>query len=148
MAAPVVELCEAIADHIRNFTYSFSFQVHRVNYVTSNLEDDVLTHVYIYPAQPLGSAAEIYTRGSFNRRYEVAIHIVNFIDDQDNQAEVDDALLLAHEIEQSLENVPFGDFEMMSFTSENVGRPFFEVEQTVQRNTFHTIINVEYGGIV
>lgn len=148
MAAPIVDLCEAVAAHIKSQTYSFSFNTTRTNFERSDLRDTAATNVFVYPGQPLGSATSVYDRGRFTRRYTVAVHITNFIDDQNRNKEIDDALLLVHEIEKSLENVNFGEMQMMAFETETSARPFFEMDQVQERSFFHVILSVEYEGVV
>lgn len=148
MAAPVVELCDAVVAYIQGQTYSMTFNVERVNFVKTDLSDTVTTNVYVYPGQSLSSSTRVYDRGSFSRRFGVVVHITNFIDNIDTNSEIDNALLLTHEIEKSLENVNFGEMQMMQFESETSGREFFGIEQAQERNYFHTIITIDYEGVL
>lgn len=145
MAARVVDLCEAIKTYIESQTYSFTFTVARTNWVTTDLKDSAFTRVFVYPAQPTGSSTEIGSRGDYLRRYSVNVHLTNYVD-SNSQSEIDTALQLAEEIEQSLENVDHSGFQMVRFTSQTAGRPYFELEAAVERNYYHSIITIEYLG--
>ena len=147
MAARVIELCEAVKDYINAQktlgTYSFGFNVIRTNWVSTDLKDTNSTVVYIYPAQPTGSALPQGTRAEFMRQYQVSCHLTNYVDSA-SQAEIDDALQLAEELERSLENVEMADFSMLEFESTTGGRAFFEIQPAIQRNYYHAIINLTY----
>ncbi len=146
MAALVVDLCEAVAEHLRDRVtnaFSFSFQVVRQNPAFAQLEDTRNTRVFVYPVQANRS---IEDRASTGLAYTVMVHLTNWIDGDDS--EIDDALLLVEEIEDALFNFAAAGFEMVQFSSEVGGRAPYEVEAVAQQRYFHVPIAVQFFQVV
>ena len=139
MAARVVELAQAIADYIASQTYSFTFNVERRMRIKSDLADTQTTNVFVYPMYDQGKQISVDTRDAFGRTYTVNVEIVNFIDDPNEQREIDDALLLAEELEESFENTDLAGFQMLGFGAET-SASFLEAEQLQDRYVFHVVI--------
>ena len=143
MAARVVELAQAVADYIGSQTYSFTFNVQRKMLIKSDLADTRLTNVYVYPQYDQGKVLPVDTRDAFGRQYTVIVHLTNYVDDVNDQREIDDALLLAEELEGSLENIELANFAMLGFGAEQ-SASFLEVEDLQNRQFFHVVIPVIY----
>lgn len=141
MAARVVELSQAVADYIASQSYSFTFNTLRKMLIKSDLADTRLTNVYVYPQYAQGKNLPVDTRDAFGRQYTVIVHITNYVDDVNDQREIDDALQLAEELEESLENVEQAGFAMLGFGAEN-SASFLEVEDLQNRQFFHVVIPV------
>ena len=143
MAARVVELAEAVKDYIASQTYSFTFNVLRRMLIQSDLATTQTTSVYVYPMYDQGKQVAVDTRDAFGRTYTINVHIVNFVDDPSEQNEIDDALLLAEELEESLENVEQAGFAMLGFGAET-SASFLEIDQLQERHTFNVVIPIIY----
>ena len=146
MAARVVELKQAIADYIESSTYSFTFNTNSTYPIKIDLAETRLTNVWVYPLWPTGKRLTVNTRGTVLKQYLMNVEITNYIDNPDNQSEIDDALLLAEELEDSLDNVPQADFKFTEFAAEPGGQPFADFEKLGGRNYFHVPIGVLYVG--
>ena len=143
MAARSVELAEAVASYIASQQYPFSFNVRRRMIVQSDLATTATTNVYVYPMYEQGKQLPVDTRHDFGRQYTIIVHITNFVDDLDTQAEVDDSLELAEVLEESLENVSQAGFAMLGFGAEQ-SASFLEIDSLHNRNFYHVTIPLVY----
>ena len=143
MPARVVELAQAVADYISGQTYSKSFTAQRKMLVRSDLKDTRLTQIFIYPQYDQGKQLPVDTRDAFGRTYTIIVHIVNFVDNPNEQDEIDISLLLAEEVEGSLENIEQAGFAMLGFGAEQ-SASFLEEGQLQERMTYNVVIPVVY----
>ena len=115
MAARVVEICDALAAYISSQTYSYTFNVERVNPAHQRLEATPFTTLYIYPGPEGPSTA---TRNKWQHVYSATIHLVNYVDTV-GQQEIDDVFALMEEIIDSVKDARISGRHLQEFGTED-----------------------------
>ena len=131
MPARVVELCDAIAEYVAAFTYSFTLDVRRANPAHYRLEDSPLTTLFVY-AGPEGPTTA--TRNKWLHTYSATLQLLNYVDDQVGQSEIDNTFWLMEQIVDSLKAPRMAGMSVLEFSTEDNPEDPYVSDRLIQFN--------------
>lgn len=141
MAARVVELLQDLATFIGTpGRYSNSFNIVLGYPAVERMERTATTNCFIYPGMSSRSRG---TRKHFVVTYSGVIHLVNFLD-TGTLDELNTALALAEEIEESLADEQMAGMHLMAYGTEDNPEELFDTDIAEQRNYVQIPKRAEY----
>ena len=140
MAAKATQISQAVTEHLE--TAGLDIMVERKSGSTTlKMGADTNTHCFVYPG---GTSVTAETRQWSSREITVFVHVLRFLDEEDEVAQGDNLLELVESIEDRLNNVTLGGFQFLQFASDSSSRELLDPDTQTARFMFETLLQVTY----
>ena len=153
MSAQAIDIRNAVADYVEARraagAFSHSFDVRRLFFTRHAMESTSSTQLFIYPT--FSEISGQWTREDYRRVFTMTLDLVNFLDDQNEQAEIEKAIELAEELEFEFESDLALDMANSSLWRPGTAdepRPILLIDDAVERNSFHVVLSYMYSTIL
>ena len=140
MSSKADNIAQAVADTLAAAGLPMTIEK-RSGAAQINLDANPVTNCFVYPGTVSVTAQ---TRGWSSREVTVNVHLFRFLDEADENAQVDSLYELAESIENLLNNKSLIGYQFVEFASDSSARELLDPDTQTARYTFETQLEVTY----